>query len=45
MLYKMMSLIKTGFGPEIAHLIVDANKPLPALVQSLFNKIKADLQI
>ena len=45
MLDKMMSLIKTGFGPEIAHLIVDANKPLPALVQSLFNKIKADLQI
>ena len=45
MLDKMMSLIKTGFGPEIAHLIVDANKPLPALVQNLFNKIKADLQI
>lgn len=45
MLDKMMSSIKTGFGPEIAHLIVDANKPLPTLVQSLFNKIKADLQI
>ena len=45
MLDKMMSSIKTGFGPEIAHQIVDANKPLPTLVQSLFNKIKADLQI
>ena len=45
MLDKMMSGIKTGFGPEIAHQIVDAGRPLPALVQSLFNKIKADLQI
>ena len=45
MLDKMMSGIKTGFGPEIAHQIVDANKPLPTLVQNLFNKIKADLQI
>lgn len=45
MLDKLMSGIKTGFGPEIAHQIVDANKPLPTLVQNLFNKIKADLQI
>ena len=45
MLDKMMSGIKTGFGPEIAHQIVDAGRPLPVLVQSLFNKIKADLQI
>lgn len=45
MLDKMMSGIKTGFGPEIAHQIVDANRPLPPLVQSLFNKIRADLQI
>ena len=45
MLDKLMSGIKTGFGPEIAHQIVDANKPLPTSVQNLFNKIKADLQI
>ena len=45
MLDKMMSSIKTGFGPEIAHQIVDADRPLPPLVQSLFNKIKTDLQI
>lgn len=45
MLDKIMSGIKTGFGPEIAHIIVDTNRPLPTLVQSLFNKIKADLQI
>lgn len=45
MLDKLMSGIKTGFGPEIAHQIVAANKPLPTSVQNLFNKIKADLQI
>ena len=45
MLDKLMSGITTGFGPEIAHQIVDANKPLPTSVQNLFNKIKADLQI
>lgn len=45
MLDKMMSSIKTGFGPEIAHQIVDADKALPPLVQSLFNKISTDLQI
>lgn len=45
MLDRMMASIKTGFGPEIAHQIVDTNRPLPALVQSLFNKIKTDLQI
>ena len=45
MLDKMMSDIKTGFGPEIAHLIVDSRRPLPAMVQALFNKIKNDLQI
>ena len=45
MLDRMMSDIKTGFGPEIAHQIVNAGKPLPALVVSLFNKIKSDLQI
>ena len=45
MLDKMMSGIKTGFGPEISHQIVDAGKPLPSLVVSLFNKIKTDLQI
>ena len=45
MLDKMMEKVKTAFGPEIAHQIVDAGKPLPALVVSLFNKIKSDLQI
>lgn len=45
MIYKMMSDNKTGFGPEIAHQIVDTNKPLPSLVHSLFNKIKSDLRI
>ena len=45
MLDKMMSGIKTGFGPEIAHKIVDSDKPLPTLVVSMFNKIKADLQL
>lgn len=45
MLDKMMSGIKTGFGPEIAHQIVDAGKPLPTLAVNLFNKIKTDLQI
>ena len=41
----MMSSIKTGFGPEIAHQIVKSNKALPPLVVSLFNKIKLDLQL
>ena len=45
MLDKMMSGIKTGFGPEIAHQIVDADRPLPPLIQSLFKKIRTDLQI
>ena len=45
MLDKMMGAIKTGFGPEIAHQIVDTGRPLPALVQNLFNKVKADLRI
>lgn len=45
MLDKMMASIKTGLGPEIAHQIVDSGRPLPSLVQSLFNKVKADLQI
>lgn len=45
MLDKLMSGIKTGFGPEIAHQIVDSVKPLPSSVVALFNKIKADLQI
>lgn len=45
MLDKMMSGIKTGFGPEIAHRIVDAGKPLPTMVVSMFNRIKADLQL
>ena len=45
MLYKMMSNNKTGFAQEIAHQIVDTNRPLPPLVQNLFNKIKTDLHI
>ena len=45
MLDKMMEKVKTGFGPEIAHQIVNAGRPLPVLVVSLFNKIKSDLQI
>ncbi len=45
MLDKMMEKVKTGFGPEIAHQIVNAGRPLPVLVVNLFNKIKSDLQI
>lgn len=45
MLDKMMEKVKTAFGPEIAHQIVDAGKPLPNTVVSMYNKIKADLQI
>ncbi len=45
MLDKMMSNIKTGFGPEIAHQIVDSGRQLPSLVESMFNKIKIDLHI
>jgi len=45
MIDKMMSSIKTGFGPEIAHQIVVANKALPPLVVGIFNKIKLDLHI
>ena len=45
MLDKMMEKVKTAFGPEIAHQIVDAGKPLPNMVVNMYNKIKADLQI
>ena len=45
MLDKMMSNIKTGFGPGIAHQIVDSGRSLPSLVESMFNKIKIDLHI
>ena len=45
MLDKMMEIVKTSFGPVIAHQIVDSGKPLPTLLVSMFNKIKTDLQI
>lgn len=45
MLNNLMGTVKTEFGPEIAHQIVDAGKPLPTLVAAMFNKIKADLHI